>query len=103
MYKLAYFVPQSHLDATKQAVFKAGAGKLGDYEQCCWQVLGQGQFKPTQGSKPFIGQQGQLEIIDEYKVEMVCTDDSIKPVIKALKQAHPYEEPAYEVCKLADY
>jgi hypothetical protein len=103
MHKLAFFVPQSHLEATKQAVFKAGAGKIGDYEQCCWQILGKGQFKPTQGSKPFIGQQDQLEIIDEFKVEMVCSDDFIEQVIKALKQAHPFEEPAYEVWKLADY
>jgi hypothetical protein len=103
MYKLAFFVPQSHLEKTKKAVFKAGAGKMGEYDQCCWQVLGQGQFIPMKGSKPFIGQQDKLETIDEYKVEMVCNDAAVKQVIKALRQSHPFEEPAYEVWKLADY
>ncbi len=56
MYKLCYYVPESHLEVTKQAIFDAGAGRVGNYDCCCWQVRGQGQFRPLPGSQPFIGQ-----------------------------------------------
>lgn len=56
MYTLFFYVPQSHLDCVKDAVFAAGAGAMGDYQHCCWQVLGQGQFRPMPGSQPFIGE-----------------------------------------------
>lgn len=102
MYKLSFFVPPSHLDSVKQALFEAGAGRIGDYEDCCWQTLGTGQFRGLPGSEPFLGQQGQLEQVEEYKVEMVCENDLIKPAIMALKSAHPYEEPAYDVFRLED-
>ncbi len=102
MYKLVFFVPESHLEQVKAAVFQEGAGKIGDYADCCWQTLGQGQFLPLQGSEPFIGQQQDLSVIDEYKVEMVCDDKFIKRVVSALKATHPFEEPAYEVYKLVD-
>lgn len=103
MYKICYFVPVSHLTETKQALFDAGAGRIGDYDSCAWQVLGAGQFRPLVGSQPFLGEPGQLEQIEEYKVELVCDDGLIEEAIKALKQAHPYEEPAYEVYKLAEF
>lgn len=109
MYKLVFFVPEEHLEAVKQAVFDAGAGKIGDYDQCCWQVLGQGQFRPLSGSNPFIGQSplvsetfGELTQVPEYRVEMVCEDTLISSVIKALKLTHPYEEPAYDIWQLAN-
>ncbi len=102
MYKLAFFVPESHLDVVKFALFELGAGKIGDYEACCWQVLGQGQFKPGEESQPFIGELNQLEMMSEWKVEMVCEDHLIKEVVAMLKQVHPYEEVAYDVYKLAD-
>ena len=93
-------VPESHLEQTKLALFGAGAGKIGDYADCAWQVEGQGQFRPLAGSDPFIGDQGELETVREFKVELVCNDDLIRGAIQALKQAHPYEEPAYEVYRL---
>jgi hypothetical protein len=96
MYKLCFYVPESHLDAVKTAVFAAGAGRIGDYDQCCWQISGQGQFRPLPGSQPFIGETGALEIVEEYRVEMVCVDDRIKAAVAALKSAHPYEEPAFD-------
>ncbi len=58
MYSVVFYVPESHLEAVKTAVFAAGAGSIGDYQNCCWQVLGQGQFQPQAGSQPFIGQPG---------------------------------------------
>ncbi|MFO8140302.1 MAG: YqfO family protein [Marinobacter sp.] len=102
MYKLCYFVPESHLAQTKLALFGVGAGKIGDYEHCAWQVEGQGQFRPLAGSDPFLGRQGELETVREFKVELVCDDDVIKSAVEALKQAHPYEEPAYEVYRLEE-
>lgn len=102
MYKLAFFVPESHLDSVKIALFDQGAGKIGDYEACCWQVLGQGQFRPTEGSQPFIGTLNEMQMMSEWKVEMVCEDHLIKEVVAMLKQVHPYEELAYEVYKLVD-
>lgn len=103
MYKLCFYVPESHLEAVKQAVFAAGAGRIGDYDQCCWQVLGQGQFRPLPGSDPFIGSQGEMESVPEYRVELVCEDGVIEAAVAALRGAHPYEEPAYDVVQLAPF
>ncbi|MEN0036739.1 MAG: YqfO family protein [Cellvibrio sp.] len=102
MYKLVFFVPESHLDSVKAAVFAAGAGRIGDYDQCSWQVLGQGQFRPLVNSAPFIGTLNQLETLPEYRVEMVCADEYIRTAIAALRTAHPYEEPAFDVWQLTD-
>jgi hypothetical protein len=100
MYKLCFYVPVSHLDQVKAAVFAAGAGRIGDYDSCCWQVLGQGQFRPLVGSKPFLGQEGAVEAVAEYRVEMVCEEQSLKGAVSALLEAHPYEEPAWDVVVL---
>jgi hypothetical protein len=102
MYTLVFYVPANHCEAVKEAMFSAGAGRVGNYEYCAWQVLGQGQFKPMQGSQPFIGLEGKTEYVDEFRVEMVCADDLLAPVLKALKQAHPYEEPAYSYYRFDD-
>lgn len=100
MYKMCYFVPESHLEATKSALFEVGAGRIGDYDCCAWQCKGQGQFRPLDGSQPFLGQTGEIERVDEFRVELVCMDDLIEVALQALKRAHPYEEPAYEVFRM---
>jgi hypothetical protein len=100
MYKLCFYVPAAHLEAVKNAVFATGAGRIGDYDCCCWQVLGAGQFRALAGSSPFIGAQDRLESVAEYKVELVCEDAIVAAAVGALKAAHPYEEPAYQVWKL---
>jgi len=97
MYRINFYVPLDHAESVKKAMFEAGAGRIGLYEHCCWQTLGQGQFKPMQGADAFIGEVGQLETVEELKIEMVCDDANIKAVMAALKAAHPYEEPAYDV------
>jgi hypothetical protein len=102
MYKIAVFVPEEALDSVKQALFRAGAGRIGDYDSCCWQTSGQGQFRPLEGSAPYIGQQGQVEIVEEYRVELVCEDALVKAAISAMIAAHPYEEPAYDVWRLEE-
>ena len=103
MYKLTVFIPEEALDQVKSALFTAGAGKIGNYEQCCWQVKGAGQFKPMEGSTPHIGVQDSLETVDEWRVEMVVDEGVIEKVISALKQAHPYETPAYDVIAVLDF
>ncbi len=102
MYKLCFYVPESHLEVVKQAVFDAGGGRIGDYDRCCWQVLGQGQFRPLPGADPFIGKPGEVEQVPEYRVELVCDKAHIREVLAALLAAHPYEEPAYDVLLTVD-
>jgi structural hemagglutinin/hemolysin toxin protein RtxA len=102
MKKLVFFVPETHLEVVKAAVFEAGAGRIGDYEHCCWQTLGTGQFKPMSGATPFIGHRRQLELVSEFRVELVCDDAHIKNAVQALRSAHPYEEPAFDVTNLVD-
>lgn len=102
MHKLCFFVPVEHTEAVKRAVFAAGAGRIGEYDCCSWQVLGEGQFRPCEGASPFIGEHGQLTRVPEYKVEMVVADEHVAAAVAALRTAHPYEEPAFEVWRLAD-
>ena len=103
MYKLTVFIPDAALEQVKSALFAAGAGKIGNYEQCCWQVQGIGQFMPLVGSNPNIGVHDKLETVDEWRVEMVVATAYIKEVVEALKQAHPYETPAYDVIEVLDF
>ena len=97
MYQLTFYVPETHLESVKQAIFAAGGGLYEGYDQCCWQVAGQGQFRPLSGSKPFLGEMGQRHTVDEYKVELVCSAENIIAVTQALIESHPYEQPAYQI------
>ena len=103
MYKLVFFVPESHLEPVKSAVFATGAGKIGDYDRCCFETRGTGQFRPLSGATPFIGQSGALERVDEVRVELVCEDQLIRAVVTALRAAHPYEEPAFDAWQLSEF
>lgn len=103
MYKLCFNVPETHLELVKNAIFEAGAGAIGNYRNCSWQILGEGQFMPLTGSQAFIGTINQLEQVAEYKVETVCSSSCIREVIAALKRAHPYETPSYDVWKLENF
>ncbi|AEF53653.1 NIF3 1 [Marinomonas posidonica] len=100
MYSLVFYVPASHLEQVKSAVFEAGAGRVGAYEACCWQTLGQGQFRPVSGAQPFIGEVGQVELVEEYRVEMVMLYEYKEAVVAALRLAHPYEEVAYHLNRI---
>ncbi len=97
MYKLVFFVPGLYKEQVKTALFSQGAGQYEGYDCCSWESLGQGQFRPLEGSQPFIGQQGDIETVSEYRVEMICSKPHIKNVLQALIKHHPYETPAYEV------
>jgi hypothetical protein len=102
VYKLCVYIPETHLESVKRALFDAGAGRIGNYSDCCWQVLGSGQFRPGAGSRPFLGERDALETVSEYRVEMVCEDAVADRVIAALREAHPYEEPAFDLIRVEE-
>lgn len=97
MFHISFYVPNTHVDIVKKSMFEAGAGKIGNYDQCCFQYEGIGQFRALPGSTPFIGETNIVEIVPEIKVEMVCDKEHLAQSIKALKASHPYETPAYYV------
>jgi hypothetical protein len=100
--KLVWLVPADALDATRDAVLDAGAGRIGHYERCSWYTAGTGTFFGTAGTEPAIGESGEEEHVPELRVETVVPGERIDDVVAALRSAHPYEEPAYDVYSLLD-
>lgn len=100
LYKLAVFVPKTHQESLREALGDAGAGHIGDYSHCVFSSRGTGSFKPLEGSDPFIGTQGEIEKVEEVKVETIVPQSLLSKVLKAMEQAHPYEEVAYDVIPL---
>lgn len=96
-YKLVMYVPESHGDKLREAIGNAGAGKIGDYSFCTFTSKGVGRFKPETGANPTIGEVGKLEVVEEERIETVCSEDKLKDVLRAIKEVHPYEEPATDV------
>ena len=103
MYKICVYVPDKHVETVKQALFDAGAGRIGNYDSCCWQTEGIGQFRPLPGSNPAIGSQDMVEHVPEVKIELVCEDDLVEAAVRAMRESHPYEEPAFDVWPLAEF
>ncbi len=95
--KLVTFVPEEHLDKVRAAVCDAGAGIIGDYTYCTYSGPGQGTFIPGIGTDPFVGEKGALNIEDERRLETVVWRSRLDAVLRALRTAHPYEVPAYDV------
>ncbi|TKA32109.1 hypothetical protein B0A50_01356 [Salinomyces thailandicus] len=106
-YKLIFFTPPQALPAIKTAVFATGAGSYpgpGGYTECCFTTPGVGQFKPGDSANPAVGEKGKLEEVGEARCEVLCLGETVaRQAVDALKQAHPYEEPAYEVYKLEPF
>ncbi len=100
MIHLAFYVPKTHLEVVKEAVFKAGAGRIGNYDYCSFEIEGLGQFRPLKGSQPFLGNQDKIEKVLEVKVEVVCEENLLQQIVESLKAAHPYETPAYYAIKM---
>lgn len=100
LYKLVVFVPEGHEDEVRQAVSEAGAGWIGNYSHCTFQIPGTGTFLPRDGTSPFIGQQGKLEKVAEYRLETIVPERILNSVVQAMIEAHPYEEVAYDVYPL---
>lgn len=102
MFLLIVTIPETHLEKVKTALFEAGAGKYGGYSHCSWETQGIGQFKPLPGSAPFIGREGEVERVSEVQVQMICREEVLLGVIAALKGAHPYEVPSYQVLRTVE-
>ena len=98
--KLVYFVPEEARDATRDACFAAGGGRIGDYERCSWYTLGTGTFLAREGADPAIGEVGEEEHVREYRVELVVSEESVRAVLDALRDSHPYEEVAFDLFPL---
>ena len=98
--KLVVFVPAEALDAVRDALFDAGAGRIGDYERCSWYTEGTGTFLGGEATAPAIGERGREERVPELRLETVFPAERQDEVIAALRKAHPYEEPAYDVYAL---
>lgn len=99
--KWAVFVPAGNAEAVRSAMFDAGAGHIGDYSHCCFTVAGTGQFLPHEGATPTIGAVGTLERLAEERIEMIAPATRRARILAALRAAHPYEEPAFDVLTLA--
>lgn len=100
LYKLTVFVPVSHAEDVRNALSEGGAGHIGNYSHCTFQMKGKGTFKPLEGTNPYIGEKGQLEFVDEYKIESIVPEQNLSTAVKAMVKAHPYEEVAYDIYRL---
>lgn len=100
-YKLVWFVPRESLDVTREAVFAAGAGVIGEYTKCSWYTDGTGTFLGGEGTAPSVGRAGREERVAELRVETVVPADRVDAVVAALRDAHPYEEVAFDLYPLA--
>jgi hypothetical protein len=100
--KLVVFVPEGALDKVRDALFEAGAGRIGDYERCSWYTGGTGTFLGGEATDPSIGERGREERVAEVRLETVFPADRLREVVAALRAAHPYEEPAFDVYELVE-
>jgi len=101
-YKLVVYVPIADADKVRSAIGEAGAGVVGNYTSSSFSSIGKGRFLPGKGAHPAIGKVGQLEVVEEEKIEVNCSEDIISQVIKVMKASHPYEEVAYDVYERID-
>ncbi len=100
IYKIVVYVPEADADKLREAMGNAGAGTIGKYSHCTFTIKGVGRFRPGEGANPAIGEVGKLEAVNEERIETVCEASKLKDVLKAIKVAHPYEEPATDVYPL---
>jgi hypothetical protein len=98
--KLVVFVPREALDPVRDALFEAGAGRIGDYERCSWYTEGTGTFFGREGTEPSVGQAGREQRVAELRLETVFPEERQAEVVEAMRRAHPYEEPAFDVYAL---
>ncbi|MBH5318114.1 Nif3-like dinuclear metal center hexameric protein [Paenibacillus sp. GSMTC-2017] len=97
LYKLVVFVPESHHEVVLESIWRTGAGEIGNYDSCSFNIKGTGTFKPGDGTKPFIGKQGELEKVDEVRIETIVPYSLHRKTVNAMLKAHPYEEVAYDL------
>ncbi|MEA4923887.1 MAG: Nif3-like dinuclear metal center hexameric protein [Syntrophomonadaceae bacterium] len=100
LYKLVVYVPSDHEKTVRCAMMEAGAGHIGKYSDCSFRVKGTGSFRPLTGSTPFIGQEGILQEVEEYRLETLLPQARLDQVLSSMLRAHPYEEAAYDIFRL---
>ncbi len=98
--KIVVFIPKGYEEKVRDAMTEAGAGWIGDYSDCTYLTKGIGAFKPREGTKPFIGSEGTLEKVEEYRLETLVSEEKVSPVVEAMIASHPYEEVAYDIIPL---
>jgi hypothetical protein len=100
--KLVVFVPREALDPVREALFAAGAGRIGDYTRCSWYTAGTGTFLGGESTDPSVGEKGREQRVAELRLETVYPAELEAQVLAALREAHPYEEPAFDLYELRD-
>lgn len=98
--KLVVYVPETYIDEVRTALTEAGGGHLGKYSHCTFQSRGKGAFLPLEGANPFVGTKGELEFVDEYRLETIMPESISQRVINEMRRVHPYEEVAYDIYQL---
>ncbi|MFA6554281.1 MAG: hypothetical protein WCS89_02120 [Candidatus Paceibacterota bacterium] len=98
--KIVVFVPETHTDVVREAMGKAGAGKIGNYSFCTFSSKGTGRFRPDAGADPHIGEVGKFEEVAEERIETVCARENLSELVKAVKKIHPYDEVAFDIYSL---
>ena len=98
--KIVVYVPSSHADEVRKVLAESGTGHVGNYDSCTFSIKGTGRFRGLEGTKPFVGESGQLEEVEEERIETICPWGQFEAVLEAVKKAHPYEEPAIDVFPL---
>lgn len=98
--KIVVFVPVSHADTVRKALAESGAGRVGNYDFCSFSVKGIGRFRPGEGANPYVGKIGEIEKVEEERIETICLGEKLDMVLKAIKKAHPYEYPAIDISPL---
>lgn len=101
LYKLVVYVPQTHIEQVRIAIANSDGGIIGKYDSCSFMTSGIGTFRPLKGAKPFKGEIGRLERVGEARLEVTVAKSKLKKAISAMKEVHPYEEPAYDIYELA--
>jgi|TARA_B100000886_G_scaffold339472_1_gene305049 hypothetical protein len=101
-YQVVCYVPESHTESVKQAMFAAGAGQFNGYSHCCWQTRGTAQFMPDESANPYIGHQHERSQLTEIKLEIYCDRHCLAEVVQAMKISHPYEVPAFGVFAMVE-
>ena len=102
MYKVVVTVPEESANELREAIGQAGGGKVGNYTHCSFSVKGTGRFLPVDGARPAIGKIGQLEAVAEERIEVTCDPENVRAVVVAIREAHPYEEPAIDIYELTE-
>lgn len=100
LYKVVTFVPESHAEKVREAMFAADAGHIGNYDSCSYNISGTGTFRAGEDTNPYVGEKGQLHYEPEVRIETIVREENLHTVIFSLKQNHPYEEPAYDIYPL---